>query len=275
MTYDPDSSRTPPLLRDALVLSGDLPAEAVRAVRRAAIAAELDVLMPARDLPSFLDAVREPSVRAVFFDMSSPHARAICTAIREDPRGARVPLLGVIGAASENVFSDLFAWGADDLVVTDTADDLLARVRTLCLALSHPSAQVSVRVPGAAAESAAGEQKDRRTSLRIECGMRAWLRPAGGERDTPSYLTNLGTSGVFVRTLHPLEVGQEVWLELTPPRSSRRVRLTTVVAWRRSRGPADAGPPGVGLRVIGGMPGDWERFREALERYSRERDLNG
>ena len=100
-----------------------------------------------------------------------------------------------------------------------------------------------------------------------------WLRGAGNERDALGYTWNASLGGLFVRTLHPFDVGQELWVDVTPPRSTRRVRLAATVAWRRPFTATGEAPAGVGLRVDEGLPGDVARYRDGMARLTREKGL--
>ncbi len=75
---------------------------------------------------------------------------------------------------------------------------------------------------------------------------------------------------MYVRTLAPLEPRAEVWLEMWPPRSERRVRLGGVVAWRRPFGPRGGAtvPAGFGVQIRDGLAGDLERWRAGYEAFA-------
>ncbi len=111
---------------------------------------------------------------------------------------------------------------------------------------------------------------DQRASPRLLYGTTVAFRQAGREEDEIGFSYNVSAGGVFVRTLAPPEFGQEVWLEMWPPRSERRVRLGGVVAWRRAfgRGAGATVPPGFGVKLTDGLGKDMERWREGCEVFA-------
>jgi hypothetical protein len=113
-------------------------------------------------------------------------------------------------------------------------------------------------------EIASASMTDRRAAPRLLHGTRVWVRNAGGERDVVGYTFNMSGGGLFIRTLQPFELGSEVWVEFSPPRSNRRVRMSAQVVWRRPFGPIHAAlsPAGIGLRIFNGLGDDWERYQE-------------
>jgi DNA-binding response OmpR family regulator len=116
-------------------------------------------------------------------------------------------------------------------------------------------------------EMTAGAVRERRQSPRVLFGTCVWVRPAGGERDRIGYSYTVSEGGLFVRTVDPSPVGARLWVETNPPRVGRRVRLVATVAWARGVGPLGEAisPPGMGLRIDGGLPGDWEVYREGCQ----------
>jgi hypothetical protein len=112
---------------------------------------------------------------------------------------------------------------------------------------------------------------ERRSSERLLFGTAVSFRAAGAAEDDIGFTYNIAASGLFVRTLAPLEAGQDVWLELWPPRTERAVRLVGRIAWRRAFGPAGEAtvPPGFGVRLVGGLPGDLERWEAAYRALGR------
>jgi Tfp pilus assembly protein PilZ/CheY-like chemotaxis protein len=109
---------------------------------------------------------------------------------------------------------------------------------------------------------------DQRTSPRLLFGTPVMFRAAGREdEDEIGFTYNVSGSGLFVRTLAPLEPKDEIWLELCPPRSPRRLRLSGKVAWRRRFGPNETAtvPPGFGVHIQDGLGGDLERWRAGCE----------
>lgn len=109
---------------------------------------------------------------------------------------------------------------------------------------------------------------DNRESRRLLYGTLVAFRCAGRERDDSGLSYNVSHSGLYVRSLlAPAE--DTLWLELTPPRSDRRVRLEGVVCWRRPFGPSNSAtvPPGFGVRISDGARAEllsWERGYGAL-----------
>jgi Tfp pilus assembly protein PilZ len=95
------------------------------------------------------------------------------------------------------------------------------------------------------------------------------FRAAGREQDEIGFSYNVSAGGVYVRTLAPLDAGQELWLEMWPPRSERRVRLAGTVAWKRPFGPSEGAtvPAGFGVKITEGLAGDLERWRGGYETF--------
>ena len=106
--------------------------------------------------------------------------------------------------------------------------------------------------------------QERRRSRRVLFGTCVWARPAGAERDRVGYSYTISEGGLFLRSMAPFAVGTRLWVELSPPRAGRRVRLVATAVWSRGFGPLDRAisPPGTGFRIDGGLPGEWEIFQE-------------
>ncbi|MCA9639932.1 MAG: hypothetical protein H6718_32045 [Polyangiaceae bacterium] len=111
---------------------------------------------------------------------------------------------------------------------------------------------------------------DHRASARLLYGTRVDFRPAGLDQDDQGYTYNVSVGGLYVRTLNP-PAEQVVWLELTPPRSDRRVRLEAHVAWRREWGPNSTAtvPPGFGAQITDGTSRDIEAWKEGYRAFAR------
>jgi Tfp pilus assembly protein PilZ len=111
---------------------------------------------------------------------------------------------------------------------------------------------------------------DKRASARLLYGTTIAFRAAGREDDEMGFSYNVSSGGVYVRTLAPLDAGQEVWLEMWPPRSERRVRLAGTVAWKRAFGPQERAtvPAGFGVKIVDGLSGDLERWRQGYEAFA-------
>jgi hypothetical protein len=103
---------------------------------------------------------------------------------------------------------------------------------------------------------------DQRANARILFGTAVSFRVAGGAEDDVGFTYNVSASGMYVRTLAPLDAGQEAWLEVWPPCIERATRIVGRVAWRRAFGPNESAtvPPGFGIQLAGGLPGDLERW---------------
>jgi hypothetical protein len=115
---------------------------------------------------------------------------------------------------------------------------------------------------------------DQRGSRRMLYGTCIAFRPAGRDVDDFGLTYNVSERGLYIRSLAP-PVDDLVWLELTPPRTDRRVRLEAKVRWRRGYGPSTqaTAPPGFGLEISDGARVEretWKRgytvLREAFGR---------
>jgi len=121
-------------------------------------------------------------------------------------------------------------------------------------------------------EILSGSFNEQRASPRLLYNTWVGFRAAGRDLDRNGYVYNISAHGLFVRTLDPLMRGEDVWIELTPPRTDRRVRLEGIVAWTRSLGPfaGATAPPGFGIQITGGSVRDLERFREGYAAFARD-----
>ena len=113
---------------------------------------------------------------------------------------------------------------------------------------------------------------DKRASPRLLYGTTVSFRGAGREDDDIGFSYNISAGGVYVRTLASLESGQEVWLEMWPPRSERRVRLAGTVAWQRTFGPNERAtvPAGFGVMITDGLAGDLDRWRAGYQAFAAQ-----
>lgn len=104
--------------------------------------------------------------------------------------------------------------------------------------------------------------QDQRTSARLLYGTKVAFRAAGREEDEIGFSYNISAGGVYVRSLAPLDRGQEVWLEMFAPRAERHLRLAGTVAWKRPFGSGERAvvPPGFGVKIEAGLFGDLERW---------------
>jgi ActR/RegA family two-component response regulator len=111
---------------------------------------------------------------------------------------------------------------------------------------------------------------DKRGSPRLLYGTAISFRAAGRDEGEIGFSYNVSAGGLYVRTLAPLEPGQEAWLEMWAPRSERRVRLAGSVAWRRPFGPNGGAtvPAGFGVRVEHGLAGDLDRWRAGYDAFA-------
>lgn len=112
---------------------------------------------------------------------------------------------------------------------------------------------------------------DKRASSRMLYGTAVAFRPAGRDEDEIGYSYNVSAGGIYVRTTAAPDPGQEVWLEMWPPRVERRVRLAGKVAWRRPIGPVGGAtvPAGFGVQITDGLCGDLERWRTGYETFAQ------
>jgi DNA-binding response OmpR family regulator len=109
-----------------------------------------------------------------------------------------------------------------------------------------------------------GGAVNNRRSPRILYGTTVAFRGAGREKDDYGFSYNISEGGLYVRTLAPPE-DDEVWVELCPPRSERRVRVVGKVAWRRrfSHNENATVPPGFGLSIVDGARADIQAWNDA------------
>src|SRR6478752_3669367 len=103
-----------------------------------------------------------------------------------------------------------------------------------------------------------------RRSPRILYGTTVAFRGAGRDKDDYGFSYNISEGGLYVRTLAPPE-DDEVWIEMAPPRSERRVRLVGKIAWRRrfNHNENATVPPGFGLSIVDGAKADLQTWNDA------------
>ncbi|MBN1608599.1 MAG: hypothetical protein JW940_18360 [Polyangiaceae bacterium] len=120
-------------------------------------------------------------------------------------------------------------------------------------------------------ELCSSKRVEQRASARLLYGTTVWFRPAGHEEDDFGFCYNVSEGGLYVRTLAPPE-GEQVWLELVPPRTERRVRLVGQVAWRRPFGRSDYAtvPPGVGVQIVDGARADLESWKAGYQAFLQD-----
>lgn len=131
----------------------------------------------------------------------------------------------------------------------------------------HDAHGLADALPFVVNELTAGSVQERRRAPRVLFGTRVWVRAAGAEREQLGFTYTVSEGGLFVRSLVPFAIGTTVWVELVPPRVGRRVRLVATAVWSRGFGPQGKAlsPPGTGLRIDGGLPGDWELFQQGCQ----------
>jgi hypothetical protein len=120
-------------------------------------------------------------------------------------------------------------------------------------------------------ELSAGPMADKRAAPRILHGTTVRFRGEGREEDELGFSYNVSEGGIYVRTLAP-PADDIIWLELTPPKSSARVRVTGQVAWRRPFGPHGKAtvPPGFGVKVLELTSRDRSRWVEGCRAAAAE-----
>ncbi len=115
--------------------------------------------------------------------------------------------------------------------------------------------------------------RDVRQSERLLYASSLRFRLAGRADDDCGATYNLSEGGLYVRTLAPPERWEELWIELVPPRTDRRVHLEATVVWSRRFGPSTNAsvPPGFGVQLTGGSKGDLERYQRGYQTFLDER----
>lgn len=164
--------------------------------------------------------------------------------------------------------------GSEALWVLTTAPKHLAELReqlvgaqraTVCDGYAPPE-----NVLFLANELGRNQGVDNRASARLLYGTRVDFRAAGLDRDDQGYTYNVSVGGLYVRTLNPPSE-DVVWVELTPPRTDRRVRLEAHVAWRRPWGPnlSATVPPGFGVQITDGTSRDIDAWKQGYRAFAR------
>jgi len=196
---------------------------------------------------------------------ASPGARAVVASEDLGPSGAHVALAEARAAGSDT------PW----VIVAEPrrVPEIVAAVQSFTRVAVVDSFAPPENALFVANDLATSSAADNRAAPRLLFGASVGFRAAGREDDDDVGFTyNVSDSGLFVRTLAPLAAGDDVWLELSAPRSSRRVRLAGKVAWRRHFGPNESAtvPPGFGVHITEGLAGDLERWRGGCALLQRD-----
>ncbi len=210
--------------------------------------------VPTRFVTTFEEAIAE-----------SPGAKVVVASDDFGPNGAQMAVAQARRSGSETPW--VIVAPPKQMAAIGTAVAELARVAVVD-AFAPPENALFV-----ANELANPSGADNRAAPRLLFGTTVSFRAAGREEeDDVGFTYNVSANGIFVRTLAPLESGEDVWLELCAPRSSRRVRLVGKVAWRRHFGPNESAtvPPGFGIQIADGLAGDLERWRDGCEVLARD-----
>jgi uncharacterized protein (TIGR02266 family) len=92
--------------------------------------------------------------------------------------------------------------------------------------------------------------EERRSSHRVRiAGVRVMYESGNGER-VETDAVDLGGGGVFVRTATPLGIGKRISLEIQVVGEAGPWSAVGRVIWTREKGEGDAGPPGMGVKLI-------------------------
>ncbi|MGD2127174.1 MAG: PilZ domain-containing protein [Desulfobacteraceae bacterium] len=98
-------------------------------------------------------------------------------------------------------------------------------------------------------------EKPSESSYRNECRVRRTLSVAYNDSDSfvkasmiNASTDNLSVGGLFIETEEPFEKGEEFFLDLQLPGSSKPITISCEVAWVREAGDMLQGPPGMGAK---------------------------
>jgi CheY-like chemotaxis protein len=152
------------------------------------------------------------------------------------------------------------------------AAQVRARIASLPKVTVHDAFGAPENVLFVINELVRGGVAEGRASKRLLYGTTLLFRHAGGEKDEAGFTFNISAGGLFARTLAPPSRNAELWLELRPPRSDRRVRLEGRVVWARAFGPNDAAtvPAGFAVQFAETAPADLQRFRDGYGAFAAE-----
>ncbi len=109
---------------------------------------------------------------------------------------------------------------------------------------------------------------NQRASARLLYGTSVAFRGAGRDQDDHGFSYNVSAGGLYVRTLAPPE-DDTVWIEISPPRTERRVRLVGSVVWRRGLQHSETAtvPPGFGVKITDGAKADLEAWESGYSAF--------
>lgn len=184
----------------------------------------------------------------------------LCTELCPDPRA-------LIARAVASGSGVTFVIAAEPRRYSELSRDFSAGIQARVTDASAPPENVLFL----ANELAAGPLPNKRTAVRLLYGTAVHFRAEGLPESEVGFTYNISTGGLYVRTLAP-PTEDIVWLELTPPRSARRVQLVGQVVWRRPFGPHKKAtvPPGFGVRILDASKQSLERWQESCERAALE-----
>lgn len=111
-----------------------------------------------------------------------------------------------------------------------------------------------------------------RSSRRVLYGTLVWMRRAGGDEDVIGYTYNVSQGGLFVRSLFNFDRGEDVWVELVPPRNTKRVRLFGKARWRATFSSTDESisPSGFGIQLSAGLGTDMDTYADGCNALAAE-----
>ncbi|MDF1564657.1 MAG: response regulator [Deltaproteobacteria bacterium] len=118
------------------------------------------------------------------------------------------------------------------------------------------------------------DPREQRRGVRTEVLLRVEYDDPGTLAD--DYLTNLGSGGLFVRSIQPLEVGSTLSLTISMPGFLEPLTLSGVVRWRRLEDDIGSGEQsGMGIELDLSNPITAEIFAALTERLERPRPMTG
>jgi DNA-binding response OmpR family regulator len=120
-----------------------------------------------------------------------------------------------------------------------------------------------------------GGAGDKRSSRRLLYGTKVAFRGEGRDGDDFGFCYNISAGGLYVRTLAP-PADDQVWIELRPPRTDRKVRLEGQVVWRRGFGPAEHAtvPPGFGFKLTDATRKNLQTWLDGYNSFCRSLGLS-